>query len=231
MTSVGIDPSHAVVSRLRELDTCVLSDALDALSLSGVVDGIRPVWEGATVAGRAYPVRMAEGPAPRDAPPVHLGARAIAACGPDDVIVVANEGRTAMGAWGGLLSAAATHRGVAGVVVDGACRDVDEARGLGFPVFARASTVRTARGRAHELASGVPVTIAGVAVAPGDYVVADGTGVVVIAAEHVERVLERAGAIVGKEAGMQAALRDGRGVTEVLGGAYEHMLSGEDGAR
>jgi len=231
MTSVGTDLAHDIVSRLRQLDTCVLSDALDALSLRGVVDGILPVWEGAKVAGRAYTVRMAEGPAPEGAPTVHLGARAIAATGPDDVIVMANEGRVGMGAWGGLLSLAARHRAVAGVVVDGACRDVDEARELAFPVFARASTVRTARGRAHEVAGGVPVTVAGVAVSPGDYIVADGTGVVVLAAADAERVIERANAIVAKEAGMQAALRDGRSVTDVLGGSYENMLISEDGAR
>ena len=212
------------LERLAALDVCTVSDALDALGVEGAVLGLQPVWEGAQVAGRAVTVTLAEGPPPAGSPPVHLGARAIAASGPGNVIVVANDGRTGMGAWGGLLSFAASLGGVAGVVVDGACRDVDEARTLRFPAFARSGVQRTARGRVHERATGEPVTIAGVAVRPGDIVLADGSGVVVVPDERADEVATKAEEIASREEGMKAALREGVPVTEVLGNTYESML-------
>jgi 4-hydroxy-4-methyl-2-oxoglutarate aldolase len=214
-----------VVTRLTRLDVCCLSDAMDALGLpSGVVDGLRPVWEGAKLTGRAVTARLALGPPPPGTPPVHLGARAIEAAGAGDVIVIDNGGREAMGSWGGLLSSAAALRNVAGVVTDGCCRDVDEARELGFAVFARAGAVRTARGRVHEESCGTPVSLGGVTVNPGDVVAADGSGVVVIPAGRAGAVAERAGQIAHREAGMLASLRGGTPVSEVLGASYEHLL-------
>ncbi|MGI8985709.1 MAG: RraA family protein [Nocardioidaceae bacterium] len=70
----------------------------------------------------------------------HIATKAVAAAGSTDVLVVANGGRGDVSCWGGLLSLGASRRGIRGVIVDGACRDVDEARELGFPVFARATT-------------------------------------------------------------------------------------------
>jgi 4-hydroxy-4-methyl-2-oxoglutarate aldolase len=214
-----------VVTRLARLDVCCLSDAMEALGLpSGVVDGLQPVWEGAKLTGRAVTTRLALGPPPPGTPPVHLGARAIEAADVGDVIVIDNGGREAMGSWGGLLSSAAALRDVAGVVTDGCCRDVDEARALGFAVFARAGAVRTARGRVHEESSGTPVSLSGVTVNPGDVVAADGSGVVVIPADHAEAVAVRAERIAHREAGMLASLRAGTPVSEVLGASYEHLL-------
>ena len=224
VTHVGQSRPDDAVQRLRRLDVCCISDALDALGIEGVVDGLHPAWEGATVVGRAVTTRLAAGPTPPDAPPVHLGARAIQAARPGDVIVVDNGGRDTMGSWGGLLSMAAQVAGVAGVVTDGACRDVDEARQMRFPIFARGPAVRTARGRVHEVACGEPVSLGGVTVHPGDVVAADGTGVAVIAAGDVERVLDKAEAIARREAAMQESLRAGTPVGDVLGASYEHLL-------
>lgn len=214
-----------LVGRLGRLDVCTVSDALDALGLDGVVTGPLPVWEGARAVGRAVTVRMSEGPPPPGAPKVHLGSAAVEASGPGDVIVIDNAGRLDMGSWGGLLSVAASVRGVAGVVTDGACRDVDEARELGFPVFALAPVARTARGRAHEQSWGGSVELAGVPVNPGDLVLADGSGVVVLRAHQAARVLAKAEGIAAREAQMQADLRAGTSVSNVLGRAYEDMLS------
>lgn len=217
-------PTDPLVSRLAPLDTGCVSDALDALGIDGAVDGPTPVWEGARVVGRAVTTRLAPGPAPAGAPPVHLGARAIEAARPGDVIVVDNGGRDTMGSWGGLLALAASLRGVAGVVMDGACRDVDEARQLAFPAFARRGAVRTARARVHEESCQEPVSLAGIPVAPGDIVMADGSGVVVIPAARAEAVVERAEQIAAREQAMQARLQAGDPVSAVLGAAYEHML-------
>lgn len=218
-----------VVERMRALDVCTLADALDASGIDGAVPGLRPMWEGAVVVGRAVTTRLAVGPPPPAAPPVHLGSRAIEAARPGDVIVVDNSGRTDMGSWGGLLCAAALAVGVGGVVTDGACRDVDEAREAGFPVFARAAAVRTARGRVHEVACGEPVDLAGVLVRPGDIVAADGSGVVVIPAEMAMTVADVGESIAGRERVMLADLRSGVPVTVVLGASYEGMLQEPNG--
>jgi 4-hydroxy-4-methyl-2-oxoglutarate aldolase len=210
--------------RYRRLDTCAVSDALDALDgrAGGAIPHLRPMWEGARTVGRAVTVLLAPGPAP--APGPHLGSRAIETANPGDVIVVANSGRTEMGAWGGLLCVAADQRGVAGVVADGAIRDVDEARQIQFPAFARAATPRTARGRVHEETCNVIVNLGGIRVAPGDLITADGSGVVVVPWTDAKAVLERAEGIFQRELKMASLLREGAPPTEVLGRAYESML-------
>jgi 4-hydroxy-4-methyl-2-oxoglutarate aldolase len=213
---------------LARLDACLLSDTLDALGLTGQVDGLRPLWEGARLAGRAVTTRLVPvgqeqskvAPTPR----AHLGVSAIELAQRGEVIVVDNGGRTEMGAWGGLLSLAATLRGVAGVVVDGACRDVDEARQLGFPVFGRTGAVRTARGRVLEVDVGGPVTLGATAIDTGDYIVADASGVVTIRAHDMERVLSAALGLKTREDDMTRRLRDGAALRSVLSGDYESML-------
>ncbi len=217
----GLSPED-IVARCRRVDTCALSDAADALGAgAAVAGGLRPMWEGARAAGRAVTTQLAEGPAPGSS--VHLGARAIERASGDDVIVVANEGRTGMGSWGGLLCLAASLRGIAGVVADGALRDVDEARELRFAVFARAATPRTARGRVHEASCGEPVRVSGVDVHPGDLIVADGSGVLVVPWAAAGDVLARAEELAGREAQMAARLRAGEPAPAVLGAAYESM--------
>lgn len=228
MTSTTEQPDP-LTARLAALDVCSLSDAMDSLGIDGVVDGLAPLWEGAKVAGRAVTMRLAEGPAPATSTPVHLGARAVGQAGPGRVIVVDNAGRATMGSWGGLLSSAAVAQGVEGVITDGACRDVDEARELAFPVFARGGAVRTARARIHEVSTGEPVSLAGVKVSPGDYVAADGSGVVVIPAGEAEKVVAQAESLLAREQTMLAALRSGVPAVEVLDGTYENALKGAPG--
>lgn len=219
MSERGDDP---LLQRLRALDACTVSDALDKLGRPGAVGGLRPLWEGAVLCGRASTAALAPGPGP--AARVHLGVRAIAHAGAGDVVVVDNGGRTDMGAWGGLLSLAASLRGLAGVVVDGACRDLDEARDLGFPVFGHAGVQRTARGRVHEVSAGEPVRLGGVTVAQGDAVIADGSGVVVVAAGDLEEVVATAESIAQAEAAFVARLRAGEELADVMGVAYETLL-------
>lgn len=223
------EPGHdgdRQVARLSALDVCCVSDALDALGFDGYIESLIPMWEGSRLVGRAVTVRLAEGPTPAGAAPVHLGARAIERSRRGDVIVVDNHGRDTMGSWGGLLARAAQLAGVAGVVLDGACRDVDEARELRFPAFARRGIARTARGRVHEESCGEPVSLCGVPVSSGDIVMADGSGVVVLAAAQAEQVIERAEQIARREQAMQARLHVGDRISDVLGADYEHMLRG-----
>jgi 4-hydroxy-4-methyl-2-oxoglutarate aldolase len=212
-----------LVQRLRRLDACAVSDALDMLKLPGAVTGIAQRSGAGRVAGRAVTMKVGPGQPP-DGPPKHLGCSAIQIAGPDDVIVVEQRSGIEAGCWGGLLTLGAQVRGVAGVVADGPLRDVDEAMALGFPVWARSLTSRTARGRVVELGTQLPVRLDEQVVQPGDYVLADRSAVIVIAAADIDRVLDAAEAIVAKEAAMAKAILAGTPIGQVMGGAYEHML-------
>src|SRR5688500_7160789 len=120
-----------VVSRLARLDCCAVSDALDRLGLPGAVSGIHRLTTTRRISGRVHTVQMVRDdgtPSTR-----HLGTTAIEAAQPGDIIVM--EQRTGIDAacWGGNLSFGAKLRQVAGVIVDGPVRDVDEARDYDFP--------------------------------------------------------------------------------------------------
>jgi len=203
------------ITRLRALDVCAVSDALDTLGLPGATVGLAPMWPfPSTVAGRVRTVKA--GPRAATGPTTHIASPAVASSRPDDVIVIDNHGRTDVSCWGGLLAEAAVAAGIAGVVVDGACRDVPECAGLDLPLFARAAVPVSARGRIVQEEMDVPVQIRGVRVCPGDLVVADRNGVAFIAAEHVERVIALAERIAVREAAMAEAVRAGRSIVDVM---------------
>lgn len=214
-----------VVRRLRRLDCCAVSDAFDRLGLTGVVTGVPQSSGSGRVAGRVTTVKLGLGDPP-PGPPRHLGTTAIELSGPDDVIVVEQRTGRDAGSWGGILTLGAQLRGVAGVLADGPVRDIDEARAYGFPIFTRAFTARTARGRVTELGTNVPIVFEGVRVDPGDYVIADSSGIAFIPADKIVALLEAAEDIVAKEAAMAKTLLDGVPVSQVMGGNYENLLKG-----
>jgi regulator of RNase E activity RraA len=208
--------------RLLRMDSCAVSDALDKLGLPGSVTGIPRISTDSRIAGRVLTVKLdrAEGRSGTR----HLCTDAIEAASPGDIIVC--EQRTGLDAacWGGNLSFGARMRQVAGVIVDGPARDIDEAREHDFPVFARHATSRTARGRIVETGTNVPILVGDVEVTPGDYVVADASAVVFVAQADIERVLDAAEAIAERERAIVAALREGTPISQVMGRTYETML-------
>jgi regulator of RNase E activity RraA len=225
--------------RLRKLDSCAVSDALDSLnrlnrlnrpSGRGAVSGIRPLTGPAMIAGRVVTVKLVPVEDGRGAKSSqHLCTAAIEGANPGDVIVIEHHGRDDCAGWGGILSLAAKKRGLAGTIVDGLARDIDESREAAYPVFARAATPATARGRIVEDDWNVAITIGGVEVRPGDLVIADGSGIVFVKAEHEQEVLEVAEAIAARERAMAKAVEAGTRVSEVMGGDYETMLGDDDG--
>lgn len=222
--SATYDPRPAeVIARLGRLDSCAVSDAMDKLGLKGTVTGIHRLSTGRRISGRVVTVKLiaAEGESPASR---HLATAAIEAAQAGDVIVV--EQRTGVDAagWGGTLSLGASLRAVAGVIIEGPARDVDESAQHDFPVFARDHTARTARGRIVEAGTNVPIVVGEIPVSPGDCVVADGSGVVFVKAAEIERVLEVAEAIADRERSMAEALRAGTPISQVMGKSYETML-------
>jgi regulator of RNase E activity RraA len=212
----------SLVARLARLDTCAVSDALDRLGLPGAVSGLRPMWPCPRIAGRVITVKLklADG----ERPARHLGTAAVEAATPGDVIVIDHAGRSEAAGWGGILSLAAKTKGVSGVIVDGACRDVDESRDVGLPVYARSATPVTARGRIVEESFNELIEIAGVTVRPGDLVIADWTGLVFVMAARADEIVRAAEEIAAREAQMAEAVRAGRSIVEVMGASYESML-------
>jgi regulator of RNase E activity RraA len=217
-----------LLERLRALDTCAVSDALDHLHLSGATTGVRPVHQRcARIAGYARTVEVVDAPA---APAgKHLATRTVAAAGSGDVIVIANKGRVNVSCWGDILTVAAQVNGIEGTVIDGACRDVDAVAAAGYPLWARAAVPVTARGRIAERGSNVPVLFDGVLVQSGDLVLADGSGVVFLPADRAEDVIAAAERLTTRQEAMAAAIRAGESVVDVMADARFHAaLTGDD---
>lgn len=211
------------VERLRRIDCCAVSDALDKLGLKGAVTGLPQRSGEGRIAGRAITVKLGVG-TPKAGPTRHLGTTAIELGGPDTVIVVEQHSGIEAGSWGGLLSLGAKARGIEGVIADGPVRDIDQAMEMDFPIFSRALTSFTARGRIIELDTNVPVQIGTVTVMPGDYVVADRSAVIFVKEADIDRLLEAAEEIFAREEAMAKAIKAGTPISQVMGGAYEFML-------
>ena len=212
-----------IVERLLKLDTCAVSDGMDRLRLTGATYGVRPMWACPKIVGRAVTMKIK--PVGLDKPKQHLGTLPIEAAQPGDVIVVDNGGRPDQSCWGGLLALAAKTKGISGVVIDGACRDIDESRDVGFPVYARGAVPMTARGRVMQEAYNQEIEFAGVQVHPGDLVIADGSGVVIIPRSKEEEIVREAEGVAATEARMSEGIRQGMSVLEVLEKlGYEQML-------
>ncbi len=215
-----------LVQRLARLDCCAVSDALDRLGLPGAVTGIAALSVARRIAGRVHTVKLVakEAAPPTAGPPRHLGTTAIEAAAAGEIVVIEQRSGIDAAAWGGILSRGARHKGLAGVIVDGPARDIDEARTVDFPVYARSATARTARNRIVEAETDGPVMVGDVTVRPGDYAIADLSGVALFAAAAAERVIAAAEDIAAREAAMAEAIERGAPITEVMGAAYEHML-------
>ena len=209
--------------RMLKLSTPNLSDALDKVGLRGAVSGIRPMYACPRIVGRAVTIRiMAAGMLKSE---YHLGVHAIDAASSGDIIIIDNHGDTENNCWGEILSMGAKMKEVSGVVVDGAARDIDMCEEFEFPVYARGTVPITARGRIMQESVNEVIRIGNVQVRPGDIVMADINGVVIIPVEKLDEVLEVAEQISHKEKAMVAELKKGVPIIEVdKKYAYEQML-------
>jgi len=192
------------LDRARLLTTAGVSDALDRLGVNGQVLGVRPVDPSFRLCGPAFTVKY----------------RPVATVGetvgdfiddvPDgSVVVIANQGRTDCTVWGDILTETANSRGLAGTVIDGLCRDAEWSVQVGYPVFSVASWMRTGKDRVTVEAVAIPVEVGGVTVAPGDIVIGDRDGVVVVPEGELAAVVELATLIEAVEEQIRAAVRVG----------------------
>jgi 4-hydroxy-4-methyl-2-oxoglutarate aldolase len=199
-----------LVARLGRLQVSSLSDADKTLPVCD--PGIGAMLPDVTLVGTAFTVRS-DGDL--------LGTiDAIGRAGPGTVLVIATDG-SPLAASGELFATEARRRGVAGIVVDGWCRDLRGLRRLGLPVFARGTTP-AAGGAAGPVAVQDPVRFGGIDVRPGDLVFGDDDGLLIAPPERVEAALDRAEEIERVEAEVAAAMGRGRSLHE-LTNAAEHL--------
>lgn len=179
--------SDETLARFADLATPTLANALDDIGFDGVMAGIGQVVSGTRCYGRAVTVMQETGPRGSFASEDFKVGNMIDAAGPGDVLVVANGGH-AVSTWGGLATLAAKVKGLAGLVVDGGVRDREEMEQHRLPVFTRHMTPLTGRTRLRIAGINGTIQCGGVRVRAGDVIVADGSGVVCIPAEHADEV-------------------------------------------
>jgi 4-hydroxy-4-methyl-2-oxoglutarate aldolase len=208
-----------MADRLKAIGVTTLSDALDRLAIDGQCLGVMPFDRGMAFAGRAFTIRMV---------PVGLSGGSVGDyiddVEPGQVVVLDNNGRLDATVWGDILTLVAHGKGIAGTVIDGVCRDIGRSIDLGYPIFARANTMRTGKDRVTAEAYNVPVQVAGVRVEPGDWLVGDADGVVAIPAGRVEEVLQVAGEIAAAEDHIREAVLQGARLDEARKAARYHAL-------
>ncbi len=209
--------------RLEKLSTTNLSDALDKIGLRGAVIGIRPLFGMPKVTGQAVTIKITAAGMVKSKR--HLGIDAIATAASGDIIAIDNHGDLFNNCWGEILSCAAKKKGILGVVIDGAARDIDVCQEIGFPVFARGVVPITARGRIMQEDFNCVIRLGDVQVRPGDILVGDINGLVVIPPEKIEEVISAAEDIFEKEELMKADILNGMDILEVDSKYnYEQML-------
>lgn len=207
------------LNRISKLDTTSISDALDRLGVAGQCLGIKPLDSGFRLAGRAFTILY--GPAGN--PPGTVGDY-IDDVGPGTVIVIDNGGREDATVWGDILTMVAHRRGLAGTIIDGACRDTHLARTLGYPIFSRSYSMRTGKDRVQVEAMNGPVNIGQARVSPGDLLRGDADGVLVVPSALESEVLEIAEKIDRAEARIRAAVESGQRLDEARKQEGYHRL-------
>lgn len=203
-----------VLERFQQFDTSLVSDALDEHDVGGgVITGIPPVHPTHTTVGRATPLTF-ERVADEPADPTNFPYAMLNALEPESVLVI--DGTTPdLSCWGGNAAQLAANADANGVVIDGGYRDVTEIRESEFPVFGRQPTPKTSQRRVEVTSVNEPVTIDDVVVKPGDVIVADATGVVVVPAGAAVRVASTAETLHDEEATIGAKIDEGATVADL----------------
>jgi regulator of RNase E activity RraA len=212
-------PDDPLIAGFKKTYPASVSDAVELVTgQSGTMRHDMKLVTGKAMVGRA--VTALARPAAAEAATPALATRhsveMIDAAQPGEVGVIVMEGTLDIAAMGNLMGTAATVRGMAGMVLDGGIRDVWDIRRMGLTVYARSSTPATAVGHYATVAKNVPVQCAGVTVRPGDVIVADEDGVVVVPRERAEDVLAKAREIDDRERGMFPFIREHKSIQKAI---------------
>jgi regulator of RNase E activity RraA len=210
--------TRSIKEMRQHLYAAVVADALDQLDYrhqSPRVDWASLTVPGAVLIGRCKTTLWTD-MSHTDPRPYELELKAVDECRPDEVIIAAASGSMRSGIWGELLTTAAMNSGCAGAIVDGAIRDVSKIAAMQFPVVARGTCVYDSLNRQRVIDIDVPVEIDGVTFSPGDLVIADRDGVVVVPQAVEADALRLAWAKVEGENTVRDAIRQGMKAGEVF---------------
>jgi regulator of RNase E activity RraA len=212
-------PADPMIAAFGKVSPANISDAIDqVVGKRGFLNhDVRPFIAGSFV-GPARTSLVKAAPADKATPALAAkhSVEMIDASNPGDVGVIVMEGSLDVAAMGGLMGTAAKSRGMAGMVLDGAVRDVREIRALGLPVYARSVSPANAVGRYGSVANQVPVECGGVTINPGDIIVASEEGVVVVPKDKAAEVLKRAQEIAQREVKMLPLIKKFKSVAKAV---------------
>lgn len=186
--------------------TCAVSDCMERFN--AMTSDMKPLFEGIRLVGTAVTVKTL-------ASDLAAAFKAIDLCQPGDIVVIDSHGSVNTAFWGENMTMSAVNKGAVGAVVDGACRDVEEIRKLKFPVISKGivPNVASISGYGHV---NVTVQCGGVSVSPGDILIIDGNGVVVIPKAEAAVILEKARDLLNKEYVLQEKIRAGATIGELI---------------
>lgn len=207
----------------KALSTATVSDALDRVGLAGQAYGIAPLDRSFRAVGRAFTVRYVPVGATRGTVGDYIDDVA-----PGAIVVLDNGGRLDATVWGDILTTMASRRGIAGTVINGVCRDVARSLELGYPLFTRGAWMRTGKDRVQADAFEVPVSLGEVRVEPGDLLICDADGVVVVPRAREAAVLAAARDIEQAEDAIRAAIGRGERLDEARRAAAYFRLQRRD---
>lgn len=173
-----------IIEGFKKLPTAEVSDAMDKIGMECACLGIKPLSRSYRIVARAYTLKYE---------PVEVNKGTVGDfiddVGEDQVIVIDNAGRTNCTVWGDILTSVAHRRKIPGVVINGVCRDVAHSLQLELPIFSKGEYMRTGKDRVQLQAVNVPVSLSDIRVNPGDILVCDADGVVVVPQELEEKIL------------------------------------------
>ncbi len=204
-------PPEEVVEGFRELlgyesVTCAVSDCMGRFN--AMTSGMTPLFEGIRFVGVAVTAKTL-------ASDLAAPFKAIDLCQPGDVVVIDSHGSVDTAFWGENMALSAISRGVVGAVIDGACRDVEEIRRMRFPVVSKGIVPNVASVSGYGEVN-VPIQCGGVVVNPGDVVVVDGNGVVVVPREDSPKVLAKARELLETEHILREKIEAGATIGELI---------------
>jgi 4-hydroxy-4-methyl-2-oxoglutarate aldolase len=213
------DRSDGIAHPLARYSTATVSDALDRLGRPGSMLGIAPLFDGARLCGRAFTVRYVTAGSPPGTVGDYLDDVA-----PGQVVVLDNGGRTDCTVWGDILTAMAADRRVGGTVIDGVCRDVQRALGIGYPIYSRGRFMRTGKDRVEVSDVGRPVSVGGVNVAAGDLLLGDADGVLAVPRDVEDEVAEICAGIAAREDAIVTDVLSGTSLAQARARHGYHLL-------
>ena len=198
-----------LIAEYRMLSTANVSDGLDRLNIRGCPHGIGPLWDSCTkIVGPAATLKLVPVGEAKESPV--LGTlEAVKRGHPGDVLVIDQAGRMDVNSYGGVAGFTTRHFGLVGCVIDGVTRDIDEYKQLGLPVYGRGFIQQSIRNRCACAGYAIEVRLGGVAVRPGDLIMADENGVCVVPQDKMAEVLEFAKLFKSIEDGIVEAVRSG----------------------